>query len=191
MGRIPRLIFDFTWSGINDIAERLSLMEAMRFGGALLRILKQVLAADPRLGPVYLSKLDLADAYMRLWVRMEDVPSTAFFIPNKTPSNTQLVGFHISVPMGYIDSAPYFFMATETVADLAKNSIYQRGQAGKHPLELAAESRVADNAGALEAQADTIWGHLLAEQSSGEKSNVNVYLDDFISVVQGGPMERR
>ena len=41
-------------------------MESMRFGGALLRILKQVLAADPCLGPVYLTKLDLSDAYMSL-----------------------------------------------------------------------------------------------------------------------------
>ena len=68
--RRPSLIFDFTWSRLNDIAECLSPMEAMCFGGALLRILKQVLTVDPRLGPIYLSKLDLADAYMRLWVRM-------------------------------------------------------------------------------------------------------------------------
>ena len=52
VGRIPRLIFDFTWSGINDISERLSPMEAMRFGGALIHTLKQVLTAEPRLGPV-------------------------------------------------------------------------------------------------------------------------------------------
>ena len=71
----------------------------MCFGGALHRILKQVLTTNLRLGPVYLSRLDLADAYMRLWVRMEDVPSVAFLIPRK-PSYTQLVGFHISLPMG-------------------------------------------------------------------------------------------
>ena len=35
MGRRPRLIFDFTWSGINNISERLAPMEAMRFRGAL------------------------------------------------------------------------------------------------------------------------------------------------------------
>ena len=45
-------------------------MEAMHFGGAILRILKQVLSADLCLGPFYLSKLDLADAYMRLWMSM-------------------------------------------------------------------------------------------------------------------------
>ena len=59
-------------------------MEAMRFGGALQRILKQVLASESRLGLVYLSKVDLADAYMRLWVRMEDVPSFTFLISKKT-----------------------------------------------------------------------------------------------------------
>ena len=43
---------------------------------------------------------------------MEDVPLVAFLILKKTPSNTQLVVFHLSLPMGYIDSDPYFFMAT-------------------------------------------------------------------------------
>ena len=61
VGRRPRLIFDFTWSGLNNIAEHLSPMEAMRFGGALLRILKEVLTSDPRLGPVYLSKVYFSD----------------------------------------------------------------------------------------------------------------------------------
>ena len=83
-------------------------MEEMLYRGALIRILKQVLDTDPCLGPVYLSKLDLADAYMWLWVRIVDVPSVAFLIPKKTPSNTHMVGFHLSLPMGYIDSAPYF-----------------------------------------------------------------------------------
>ena len=63
-------------------------MEAMRFGGALQRILKQVLTAYPRLRPVYLIKVDLADAYMRLWGRMDDVLSVAFPIPKKNQQQT-------------------------------------------------------------------------------------------------------
>ena len=50
--RRPRLISDFTWSRINDVSKRLEPMEAMRFGGALQRILKQVLTNDPHLGLV-------------------------------------------------------------------------------------------------------------------------------------------
>ena len=108
VGSRPRLIIDFTWSGLNDIAELLSPMEAMRFGGALLRILKQVVTADPFLGPVYLGKVDLVGSHMRLWVSMKDVPSVAFLIPKNTPRDTHLAGFHLSLPIGDIDSAPYF-----------------------------------------------------------------------------------
>ena len=64
------LILDFTWSGINEAMKYLTPMEAMYFGGALQRILRQVFTADPRLGPVYLSNVDLDNPYMRLWARM-------------------------------------------------------------------------------------------------------------------------
>ena len=50
--RRPRPIFYFTWSRINDISKRLAPIEYMRFGVALQRILKQVLAANPRLRPI-------------------------------------------------------------------------------------------------------------------------------------------
>ena len=81
-------------------------------------------------------------------MRMEDVQSIAFLVPKNTLSNTQLVGFHLSLPMGYIGSAPYFFMATEMVADLAKEAISQREQVGEHPLDLVSKSIAANNAGA-------------------------------------------
>ena len=78
---------------------------------------------------------------MRLWVSMEDVPTVAFLISKRNTRNTQLVIFHLSLPMGYIDSAPYFCMETETVTDLANKKIALRDQAEMHPLELEAESR--------------------------------------------------
>ena len=81
-------------------------MEEMRFGGALQHILKKVLTADPRLGQVYLSKVDLADAYMRLWASMGDVPYIYFLIPNNNTRDTHLVGFHLSLPMVYVENAP-------------------------------------------------------------------------------------
>ena len=40
VGRRPRLIFYFTWSRLNDVSKRLAPIKAMRFGGALQRILK-------------------------------------------------------------------------------------------------------------------------------------------------------
>ena len=52
VGRRPCLILYFTWSGLNQATKGLSPMEAMRFGTALHHILQQVLANNPRLGPV-------------------------------------------------------------------------------------------------------------------------------------------
>ena len=132
-------------------------MEAIQFGGALLHILKQVCTSDPRLGIVYLRKLDFADNYMRLWVRMGNFPYVAFLIPKKNPINTQLVGFHISLPMRHIDCDPYFCMVTETVDNLANKAISQREQVGKLPLEVTSKFRAINDAGTPEAQVDSSW----------------------------------
>ena len=51
-GRQPQLIFDSIWIRLNNISQRLAPMEAMHFGGALQKILKQVFTANPRLRPV-------------------------------------------------------------------------------------------------------------------------------------------
>ena len=75
---------------------------------------------------------------------MEDVPFVAFFIPKENPSNTQLAVFHLSLPMGYVDNAPYFCMAMETVANLANKAISHREQARDHLLEIAVKARLED-----------------------------------------------
>ena len=74
-------------------------------------------------------------------------------------------------------------MVTEIVADLAKEAISKRDHAGEHALDLAAKAIAAEDASAPEAEADASWEHLPEEKSSAAKANVDVYLDDFISVV--------
>ena len=108
----------------------------MRFGGALTHIVQRVLTAYPTLGPVYLSKVDLDDAYMHLWLILilEYNPSTAFLLPKLNPYNKHLMGFHLSLPMGWVDSAPYFCMATEMVTYLANQAMPVRHTAAPHPL---------------------------------------------------------
>ena len=53
----------------------------------------------------------------------------------------------------------------------------------------AAEAISAGDAGASEAQADASWEKLPAEQCLAATASVDIYLDDFIFVVQGGPTE--
>ena len=54
-------------------------------------------------------------------------------------------------------------------------------------MDLAAKARASDNANDPEAEAGASWENIPAEQRAAAKANVNVYLDDFISVVQGKP----
>ena len=80
----------------------------MRFRGALGRIIIRLLMADTCIVPVYLGKLDLANAYMRLLFQIEYTPSVAFLITKNSLENEHLVGFHLSLPMVFVDIAPYF-----------------------------------------------------------------------------------
>lgn len=73
-GRRNRLIYDFTRSGLNEAVDLLAPSEAMLFGLAFPRLLQAVLSADPAYSPVFMSKVDMSDAYMRVWVRPEDIP---------------------------------------------------------------------------------------------------------------------
>ena len=87
-GRNPRFIYDFAWSGLNKAVTQVSHKEAMRFGKSLYRFIDCILEAPPKLVPTFLKKLDLADAYMHIWVRLEDIPSVAFLVP-KAKSHTR------------------------------------------------------------------------------------------------------
>ena len=84
-GRKPRLIYDFSWSGLNEAFAQVAHKEAMRFRKALYRVIDCILRARPELGPTFLNKVDLADAYMRIWVRLEDIPSVALLVLKATP----------------------------------------------------------------------------------------------------------
>jgi hypothetical protein len=61
--RRPRLIVDFSFSNVNADTIPLAPKEAIQFGRALQRVLTTIVHADPRYGPVYLSKIDIADGF--------------------------------------------------------------------------------------------------------------------------------
>jgi hypothetical protein len=56
--RRTRTISEYSFVGVNDDTIPLLPSEAMQFGRALQRILRATPRVDPRLGPVYLSKID-------------------------------------------------------------------------------------------------------------------------------------
>ena len=52
LSRLPCLIFDLTWSSLNKATARKASKEVIWFRGTLHRIMRRVVTADPRLGPV-------------------------------------------------------------------------------------------------------------------------------------------
>ena len=113
----------------------------MQFGRALQRVLQRIYDSDPQHGPVHLIKLDVADGFYRVWLRAEDAPSLGVALPSM-PDQPQLVAIPTVLPMGWTQSPPYFCSLTETVADIANDTLQHR------PQEIQDHHR-------LEAQADT------------------------------------
>ena len=78
VGCRPCFIFNFTWIGLSEAIAKKTTKDVMRFRGTLHHIIQRVLMANPSLGPVYLGKVDLADAYMWICVRLEDTHLDGF-----------------------------------------------------------------------------------------------------------------
>ena len=80
--RHPRIIVDYSFSNVNQEAEKGAPPEAMQLGQALNRILHHIVTVDPAEGPVYLSKLDLADGFYWVPLRDSDIPLLGVAFPS-------------------------------------------------------------------------------------------------------------
>ena len=63
---------------------------------------------------------------MWMLVPEEDVSLVAYLIPKRVPTDNQIIGFNLSLPMGYINSAAYFCMKKNTIADLSNFTILEQ-----------------------------------------------------------------
>ena len=136
-GRRPRWIVDYTWWEVNKDTLPLAPMEAMQFGHALDRYLREILLADPELGPVYLLKLDISDGFYRIDLAIDDIPKLGVVFPTR-PGEEPLVAFPLVLPMGWKNSPPVFSAATETAADIANENLRNNVPAAHHSLDILA-----------------------------------------------------
>ena len=68
--RRPRTISDYSYFLVNTDTSDAAPRDAMQFGRVLQRILQRIRRADPKYGPVYLSKIDIADGFYRVCVKI-------------------------------------------------------------------------------------------------------------------------
>ena len=186
--RRPRTIIDYSFNGVNQDTVRLA-PASMQFGRALHRVLQKVRQADRRHGPVFLSKIDMADAYMRVPLQIGSVAMLGALLP-KHRNEPPMVAFPLVLPMGWVESPPYFCTVSETITDLTNQALQERPLPERpHRLETAANS-------ALPRQrlgpTDTCPDHSLPlkqERREGRRqpplTYANVYMDDELAATQG------
>jgi hypothetical protein len=188
--RRPRTIVDYSFSGINGETIRLAPADAMQFGRALERFLRKIVHADPRFGPVKTLKVDMADGFYRVWVRVRDIPKLGIAFPSLA-GEAPLIAFPLCLPMGWTESPPYFCSATETVADVANARILKWRNPPVHKLETAAASPPVKTPVAPVVPITTPVLELppqrdpLIQHSTRMLSYIDVFVDDFISAAQG------
>ena len=183
-----RPIYNYTFSGLNNVVLSSAPDKAIQFGRALPCLLWQILNTPPHLGLVFMPKNDLFDAYMCVWVEETNVPKLASIPPLASDTEPQ-IGFHLSLPMGYVESAAYFCAANETIADFAN----AKGTYPPHPLKHKALTLPQlPNPAAAKVVTPREEAAMSAYFSELSKTNIqscidyfDVYVGDFITLHQG------
>ena len=200
--RRPRTIVDYTFSGVNQDTVSTAPSESMQFGHALWRLLHQLVYANPKFGPVHLIKVDIADGFYRLHLNPQAIPALGVILPALDPTNSEpLIAFPLTLPMGWVESPPWFCVATETGADLAN---HQLAQTPHQPLASAGSKQHRLTVLANTVPEPPLLSPITTESLHSTTSPpsrlpqftsvaslryVDVYMDDYLMAMQGSPTE--
>jgi len=110
--RRPRMICDYTYSGVNPQTVKRAPPEAMQWGRTLHRILWYVFTADQGHGPVLLSKTDMSNGFYQLHITPSGALKLAIPFP-QAAGQPPLVAIPTRLPMGWTESPPAFSAPTE------------------------------------------------------------------------------
>jgi hypothetical protein len=152
----------------------------MRFGQTLRRIIAQIVGANPKFGPVHLSKYDLADGYYRIPLNPTHAMQLACLLPTVS-GEEPLVAIPLVLPMGWTESAPFFCAATETIVDLVNDSFQTNIVHPSHRLDPVLDFS-ADPRTPLR-QHHQVYGTPVAHS--------DVYIDDIIGIWQPASMSKQ
>lgn len=190
--RRPRWICDYSFWGVNQDTLPLAALESMQFGGALPRLLREILLANPALGTVRMIKVDLSDGFYRIALNPDDIPKLGVVFPTR-PGEEELVAFPLVLPMGWANSPPIFSTATETIADVANSAILSPVEPAPHHLDEEAASMDDFHAPSSSPlpSIPTIARDPALPHLPKPVSYVDVFVDDFIGLCQGKRNSRR
>jgi hypothetical protein len=190
--RRDRTIVDYSFYSVNQ-ETLLSAPDSLQFGYAILRILQSLQRADTRRGTIYLAKIDVADAFMRVAILASHVPALGALLPFY-PGEEKFVAFPFILSMGWVESPHYLCAVSETVADMA-NTLFAKDRLSStpHRLDELANSRPASMSSPCDgAPSFSVPPPIVQSRGPLQRplNLVDVYMDDFILVSQRSRSER-
>ena len=121
--RRARWIGDYSFSGINEDTLDTAPSDAMQFGHAFDRLIREIILANPEFGPVHLAKGDMSDGFYRVGLKPGDAPKLCLAFPHRPGASDYLVAVPLVLPMGWTNSPPFFSAVTETIADVTNDNL--------------------------------------------------------------------
>lgn len=199
-GRRPRLIADLTWADVNRDTVKLAPNEAMQFGRALQRIISTIVRANPIHGPVHLMKVDLSDGFYRVALNARDSCKLALVLPPLANYTEPLVALPITLPMGWVESPPWFSAVTETGADLANQRLLRPvHNVPTHRLEAICNTPPSPTATTppttTPSTATKLPSTIDPELAKIQRitrllQRFDIYVDDYVGIAQGNALHR-
>ena len=192
--RRPRPIVDYTYNGVNGDTVLLA-PDSMQFGHAFPRFLQRLHRADTRHGPVYLAKTDVSDGFYRVGLSVSSIPALGVVIPS-LPGEEPLIAFPMALPMGWIESPPYFCAVTETITDITNDRLASGNLAqATHRFDDLADSPPDDlpPPPGNNSSAPSLPPPVIRSRGPLQRplAYVDGFVDDWIQAVQGPPEYRR
>ena len=178
--RRPRIINDYTFSGVNPSTNKMAPPEAMQWGRAINRVLWYIYTADRRHGPVLLSKTDLSDGFYQMHLTPTGALQLAVPFPS-SPTEPKLVAVPTRLPMGWTESPPAFSAVTETIADITN---YQLEVDDTMPPSHLMEPLASKYVPLLPSVPDQ-FPIIETGPLRRPLAYVDVYVDDFLKLCQG------
>ena len=172
----------YSFNPINAETLPICDLSAMHYGRCLDRLLREILYADPKLGPVHMIKADVSDSFNRIGLRPSDATKLGLVFPS-TAGEEDLVAIPLTLPMGWKNSPPIFCTATETVADLTNEALQAHAPTLPQKLDNRAEAVWVEPAPSLNKQLGSLPRNpYLGRKNSQLLQYVDVFVEDFLGL---------
>jgi hypothetical protein len=87
----------------------------------------------------YMAKLHIVDGFYRVWILPVDIVKIGIVFPQSGEEEPS-IGFPLALPIGWVNSPPYFTADTETKCRLANDKLNAAASFPAHRLDEIAES---------------------------------------------------